>query len=57
MSDHFRLTIAQLNPTVGDLAGNAALARDAWEQAASRLAHIWSHCPRCLSPDIQPKIW
>lgn len=32
MSDHFRLTIAQLNPTVGDLAGNAALARDAWAQ-------------------------
>ena len=33
MTDQFRLTIAQLNPTVGDLAGNAALARDAWEQA------------------------
>jgi len=33
MSDNFRLTIAQLNPTVGDLAGNAALARDAWENA------------------------
>ena len=35
MSDHFRLTIAQLNPTVGDIAGNAALARDAWEQDES----------------------
>jgi NAD+ synthase len=33
MSDHFRLTIAQLNPTVGDLAGNANLAHDAWLQA------------------------
>ena len=32
MTQHFRLTIAQLNPTVGDLAGNAALARDAWAQ-------------------------
>jgi NAD+ synthase len=32
MTDHFRLTIAQLNPTVGDIAGNAAYARDAWEQ-------------------------
>ena len=31
MADHFRLTLAQLNPTVGDLAGNAALARDAWK--------------------------
>ncbi|WP_372836366.1 NAD+ synthase [Puniceibacterium confluentis] len=32
MAERFRLTMAQLNPTVGDLAGNAALARDAWEQ-------------------------
>ncbi|MET4101136.1 NAD+ synthase [Roseovarius sp. MBR-78] len=31
MSERFRLTLAQLNPTVGDLAGNAALAREAWE--------------------------
>ena len=33
MTDRFRLTLAQLNPTVGDLKGNAAKARDAWEQA------------------------
>ncbi|NNK15781.1 MAG: NAD+ synthase, partial [Sulfitobacter sp.] len=26
-----RITLGQLNPTVGDLAGNAALARDTWE--------------------------
>lgn len=32
MTDRFRLTIAQLNPTVGDLAGNAAKARAAWEE-------------------------
>jgi NAD+ synthase len=32
MTKTFRLTLAQLNPTVGDLAGNAALARDAWAQ-------------------------
>lgn len=32
MADTFRITLCQLNPTVGDLAGNAALARDAWEQ-------------------------
>ncbi|ROU03522.1 NAD+ synthase [Histidinibacterium lentulum] len=31
MTDHFRLTIAQLNACVGDLAGNAAQAREAWE--------------------------
>ncbi|MBT8457583.1 MAG: NAD+ synthase [Alphaproteobacteria bacterium] len=30
MSTGFRVTIGQLNPTVGDLAGNAAKARDAW---------------------------
>ena len=33
MTDRFRLTMAQLDPTVGDLAGNAAKARDAWEVA------------------------
>ena len=31
MADRFRITLGQLNPTVGDLAGNAALAREAWE--------------------------
>ncbi|MCC1491132.1 NAD+ synthase [Cognatishimia sp. F0-27] len=31
MSDRFRITLAQLNPVVGDLAGNAAKAREAWE--------------------------
>ncbi|MEO3415299.1 NAD+ synthase [Roseovarius sp. CAU 1744] len=31
MADRFRLTLAQMNPTVGDLDGNAALARKAWE--------------------------
>jgi len=31
MSDRFRVTLAQLNPTVGDLDGNAAQARLAWE--------------------------
>lgn len=30
MADRFRLTLAQLNPTVGDLDGNADLARAAW---------------------------
>ncbi len=31
MGERFRLTLAQMNPTVGDLAGNAALAKRAWE--------------------------
>lgn len=33
MSERFRITLGQLNPTVGDLAGNARKARDAWQQA------------------------
>jgi NAD+ synthase len=33
MAGRFRLTLAQLNPTVGDLAGNARLARDSWAAA------------------------
>ncbi|MFC4216830.1 NAD+ synthase [Pseudophaeobacter arcticus] len=32
MADRFRVTLAQLNPTVGDLAGNAAKAREAWAE-------------------------
>ncbi|MEM7731478.1 MAG: NAD+ synthase, partial [Pseudomonadota bacterium] len=31
MTDRFRITLAQLNATVGDIHGNAALARKAWE--------------------------
>ena len=31
MSDTFRITLGQLNPTVGDLRGNAAKVRAAWE--------------------------
>ncbi len=30
MADTFRITLGQLNPTVGDLAGNAAKARETW---------------------------
>jgi NAD+ synthase len=30
MADTFRLTLAQLNPTMGDIDGNAAQAREAW---------------------------
>ena len=34
MTQEFRLTLAQLNPTVGDLAGNLSRALDAWGEAA-----------------------
>lgn len=33
MPDRFRLTMAQANPTMGDLAGNAAKVRAVWQQA------------------------
>ncbi len=36
MTDQFRITIAQLNPTVGDLQGNAAKAKQAWLQGAQQ---------------------
>ncbi|MEM6637545.1 MAG: NAD+ synthase [Pseudomonadota bacterium] len=40
MSDTFRLTLAQLNPTVGDLKGNAAKARAAWAEAKAAGAQM-----------------
>ena len=40
MADRFRLTLAQLNPTVGDIAGNAALARGAWDKARAAGADL-----------------
>lgn len=40
MADHFRVTLAQLNPTVGDLAGNAAKARAAWEEGRKAGANL-----------------
>jgi len=40
MADQFRLTMAQLNPTVGDLAGHAAKARAAWHAGRAAGAHM-----------------
>ncbi|MBQ0748586.1 MAG: NAD+ synthase [Roseovarius sp.] len=40
MADRFRLTLAQLNPTVGDLAGNARLAHAAWEEGRAAGADL-----------------
>jgi len=33
MSDRFQITLAQINPTVGDLQGNARLVKEAWRHA------------------------
>ncbi|WP_299357868.1 NAD+ synthase [uncultured Paracoccus sp.] len=40
MTDRFRLTLAQLDATVGDLDGNAAQARQAWGQARAAGANL-----------------
>jgi NAD+ synthase len=40
MSDRFRITLAQLNATVGDLAGNAELARQAWDTGKAAGAQL-----------------
>ncbi|WP_306151780.1 NAD+ synthase [Roseovarius sp. MMSF_3281] len=40
MSDRFRLTLAQLNPTVGDIGGNAEQARSAWEAGRKAGANL-----------------
>ena len=40
MADRFRVTLGQLNPIVGDLAGNAAKARDAWQQGRTAQADL-----------------
>ena len=46
MPDSLSITLAQLNQTVGDIAGNAAAMLAAREQAAAKGA-IWSCSPRC----------
>ncbi len=40
MTDTFRLTIAQLNPVVGDIAGNAARAAAVWAEAKAAGAQM-----------------
>ncbi|MGI9367560.1 MAG: NAD+ synthase [Ruegeria sp.] len=40
MANRFRITLAQLNPTVGDIKGNAAKAVAAWEQGREAEADL-----------------
>ena len=40
MSDRFRITLAQLNPTVGALQANADKALDAWQQGKAAGADL-----------------
>ncbi len=54
MADRFRLTIAQLNPVMGDLAGNAAQARDAWAQGREAGADLVA-LPEMFIPGYNPQ--
>ena len=40
MTETFRITLAQLNPTMGDLAGNAARAKAAWDEGKANEADL-----------------
>lgn len=40
MTNRFRLTLAQLNPVMGDVMGNATAAREAWEQGKAAGANL-----------------
>ncbi|WP_171208933.1 MULTISPECIES: NAD+ synthase [unclassified Ruegeria] len=40
MADRFRITLAQLNPCVGDIDGNAAQAKDAWQKGRDAGANL-----------------
>ncbi|MEM6304738.1 MAG: NAD+ synthase [Pseudomonadota bacterium] len=40
MPDRFRITLGQLNPTLGDLEGNAALARATWQEGKDAEADL-----------------
>ena len=45
MTDTFRLTMAQMNPVLGDLQGNAAKALAAWEEGRAAGAHYYTENP------------
>ena len=52
----FTITLAQLNPTVGDVTGNAAKARAARDKARPTAPISWC-CRNCSSPATRRKTW
>lgn len=58
MSDRFRLTLAQLNPCVGDIAGNCAKIRDAWQAGRAAGADMVA-LPEMFLPGYQTQdlVW
>ena len=55
--DVLRIAVAQLNPTVGDVAGNLAKAREARADAARQGADLVLCSPNSSSPAIRRKTW
>ena len=55
--DRLAVTIAQLNPIVGDIAGNADKARRARARGGRATAPISSCSPNCSSAAIRPRTW
>ena len=49
MTDSLRIAVAQVNPTVGDVDGNAAMIRDYWRKAAENGADLVVFPELCLS--------
>ena len=49
MTDRFRLTLAQSNPAVGDIAGNAALASRVWQQGRDAGADMVALPEMCIT--------
>ncbi len=54
MADRFRLTLAQFNPTLGDLDGNAARAREAWKTGKAAGADMVA-LPEMFIPGYNPQ--
>jgi NAD+ synthase len=52
MTESFRLLLGQLNPVLGDIAGNAAKARDLWEQGRAAGADMVA-LPEMFLPGYQ----
>ncbi len=52
MTDRFRLTMAQLNPTVGDISGNCDLIYDAWAHGKSAGSSMVA-CPEMVVTGYQ----
>ncbi|WP_417523024.1 nitrilase-related carbon-nitrogen hydrolase [Marinovum sp.] len=53
MTERFRITLAQLNPCAGDIAGNAAVARSAWAEARDAGADLIAFPERFLTGEAE----